>query len=101
MIKSEKSDMKAKTTGPPASNQPNRRPTSTPFVGSEPVLNLKKFKFDYGDGNSGGKLIENLRHVAEHMGTMCTYGGEIQTTLEEQEKKKSPTPSHTPGVTTT
>ena len=82
MTKSENSDTKAKTTGTSSSNQPNQRPTSTPFVGSEPVLNLNKVKFDYGDGNRGGKLIENLLHVAEHMGTTCKCGGDIQTTLE-------------------
>ena len=75
MTKSENSDKKAKTTGMSSNNQPNRLPTSTPFVGSEPELNLKKVKFDYGDGNSGGNLIENLRHVAKRMGTKCTYGG--------------------------
>ena len=101
MMKSENSDTKAKTTGTSSRNQPNRRPTSTPFVGSEPVLNLKKVKFDYGDGNSGGKLIENLWHVAEHMGTTCTYGGTSKLLLKNKRRKKSPTPSHTPGVTTT
>ena len=87
MAKSENSDTKAKTTRTLSSNQPNRQPTSTPFVGSEPVLNLKKVKFDYGGGNSGGKLIENLRHVAEHMGTTCTYGGTSKLLLRSKRSK--------------
>ena len=88
MTKSENSDTKAKATGTLSSNQPNQRPTSTSFVGSDLVLNLKKVKFDYGDGTSGGGIIKNLRHVAEHMGTTCTYRGAFKILLKNKRRKK-------------
>jgi hypothetical protein len=93
-MKTEDNDPKqaAKAGNRTSRHQQNRRPAATPFIGNEPTLNLKGVKFDYGSANSGGTLTENLRHVAEHMATTCTNGGDIQFTIEEGEKKDVPAP---------
>ena len=87
---------------PPFLSNPNRRLTLSLFVGRELVLNLKKVKFDYGDRNSGGTLSKNLHHIVEFMGTMCSHGGDIQMTIEEEEINDIPGPeaTHTPTTTT-
>ena len=73
-------------------NNRSRVPPSTQFVGSEMALNLKKVKFDYGDGNTGvsSPRTFNTSLSSWELRAPMLVTSDIQTTIEEQAVKDIP-----------
>jgi hypothetical protein len=57
---------------------------------------LKGFVFDCTGGKQAGQYNLSMNEIAEYFGRTCTYGGDMQWTIENEQKLKIEAPKDLP-----